>query len=76
MGHPAPAGQRTPQMYGPDEEPALGHFGKTTIIPFTARNKACFQRHKHISVKRFFKQYGIAEETEIREIQRRIQLQR
>lgn len=29
----------------------VGHFGKTPIIAFTARNKACFQRHKHISVR-------------------------
>lgn len=51
MGHPHLLDNVPHKCAAPMRNQLVGHFGKTTIIAFTARNKACFQRHKHISVR-------------------------
>ena len=51
----------------------VGHFGKTTYYRFYRQEQGLFPKAQAY-IRQVFKQYGIAEE--IREIQRRIQLQR
>ena len=61
MGHPASAGQCTPQMCSPMRNQLVGHFGKTTYYRFYRQEQGLFPKAQAY-IRQVFKQYGIAEE--------------
>lgn len=61
MGHPAPAGQRTPQMCSPDEEPACRTLWQDHLLSLLPPGTRLVSKGTSIYPSGF-KQYGIAEE--------------
>ena len=75
MGHPAPAGQRTPQMCSPDEEPACRTLWQDHLLSLLPPGTRLVSKGTSIYPSGF-QTIRNCRRTEIREIQRRIQLQR
>ena len=75
MRHPAPAGQRTPQMCSPDEEPACRTLWQDHLLSLLPPGTRLVSKGTSIYPSGF-QTIRNCRRTEIREIQRRIQLQR
>lgn len=75
MGHPAPAGQCTPQMCSPDEEPACRTLWQDHLLSLLPPGTRLVSKGTSIYPSGF-QTIRNCRRTEIREIQRRIQLQR
>ena len=73
--HPAPAGQRTPQMCSPDEEPACRTLWQDHLLSLLPPGTRLVSKGTSIYPSGF-QTIRNCRRTEIREIQRRIQLQR
>lgn len=74
-GHPAPAGQCTPQMCSPDEEPACRTLWQDHLLSLLPPGTRLVSKGTSIYPSGF-QTIRNCRRTEIREIQRRIQLQR
>ena len=75
MGHPASAGQCTPQMCSPDEEPACRTLWQDHLLSLLPPGTRLVSKGTSIYPSGF-QTIRNCRRTEIREIQRRIQLQR